>query len=262
MAHHFASWSIQAQAARCGVLPTHEANRLAPARVEPGLLLRFAHAVYAERDSSLSDSSDRKVYLRCLQTMLGCPLQLALCPKPVVPIVTVVGASLLKQLIGTSSDLIVSRLATNPRVPARRVGRGGERVRRRAGNLTDQFSVFASTLWCLHSALPRLRTLRIANGRVLSLSDPDTSQEDVIAVGSIGVPLKLEQVLHKPGESVRDVYFPGGGFCSIVTCGMTAKWSRLPQQVAKECSALCRRSTATRCRRQPWCRQRRTSVTE
>jgi CRP-like cAMP-binding protein len=31
------------------------------------------------------------------------------------------------------------------------------------------------------------------------------------------VPLKLKQLLHKPGEQVDYVYFPGGGFCSIVT---------------------------------------------
>jgi len=31
------------------------------------------------------------------------------------------------------------------------------------------------------------------------------------------VPLKLKTFLHKPGEHVEFVYFPGGGFCSIVT---------------------------------------------
>src|SRR5688572_18224782 len=31
------------------------------------------------------------------------------------------------------------------------------------------------------------------------------------------VPLKLKKVLHKPGEQIQEVYFPGGGFCSIVT---------------------------------------------
>src|ERR1700687_68618 len=31
------------------------------------------------------------------------------------------------------------------------------------------------------------------------------------------VPLKLKHLLHKPGERIDHVYFPGGGFCSIVT---------------------------------------------
>ena len=31
------------------------------------------------------------------------------------------------------------------------------------------------------------------------------------------VTLKLKHFLHKPGESIDYVYFPGGGFCSIVT---------------------------------------------
>lgn len=31
------------------------------------------------------------------------------------------------------------------------------------------------------------------------------------------VPLKLKNILHKPGEPIQDVYFPGGGFCSMLT---------------------------------------------
>ena len=31
------------------------------------------------------------------------------------------------------------------------------------------------------------------------------------------VPLKLKELLYKPGSAVEHVYFPGGGFCSIVT---------------------------------------------
>jgi CRP-like cAMP-binding protein len=31
------------------------------------------------------------------------------------------------------------------------------------------------------------------------------------------VPLKLKEILHKPGSLIEHVYFPGGGFCSIVT---------------------------------------------
>ena len=31
------------------------------------------------------------------------------------------------------------------------------------------------------------------------------------------LPLKLQERIHKPGESIRHVYFPGGGFCSVLT---------------------------------------------
>jgi CRP-like cAMP-binding protein len=31
------------------------------------------------------------------------------------------------------------------------------------------------------------------------------------------LPLKLKEPIHKPGEAIRDVYFPGGGFCSVLT---------------------------------------------
>lgn len=31
------------------------------------------------------------------------------------------------------------------------------------------------------------------------------------------VPLKLKDILHKPGDPIREVYFPGGGFCSMLT---------------------------------------------
>jgi len=31
------------------------------------------------------------------------------------------------------------------------------------------------------------------------------------------VPLTLKDVLHSPGENIEHVYFPGGGFCSILT---------------------------------------------
>lgn len=31
------------------------------------------------------------------------------------------------------------------------------------------------------------------------------------------MPLKLKTVLHKPGDRVDHVYFPGGGFCSVLT---------------------------------------------
>src|SRR6266581_108556 len=31
------------------------------------------------------------------------------------------------------------------------------------------------------------------------------------------IPLKLKEFLHKPGEPIAHVYFPGGGFASVVT---------------------------------------------
>jgi cyclic nucleotide-binding protein len=31
------------------------------------------------------------------------------------------------------------------------------------------------------------------------------------------ITLTLKSVLHKPGEPVQHVYFPGGGFCSVLT---------------------------------------------
>ena len=31
------------------------------------------------------------------------------------------------------------------------------------------------------------------------------------------MPMKLKAVLHKPGDRVEHVYFPGGGFCSVLT---------------------------------------------
>jgi CRP-like cAMP-binding protein len=31
------------------------------------------------------------------------------------------------------------------------------------------------------------------------------------------IPLKLKEVIHKPGEPIANVYFPGGGFASVVT---------------------------------------------
>jgi CRP-like cAMP-binding protein len=31
------------------------------------------------------------------------------------------------------------------------------------------------------------------------------------------IPLELKRFLYKPGEPIHEVYFPGGGFCSIVT---------------------------------------------
>ena len=38
-----------------------------------------------------------------------------------------------------------------------------------------------------------------------------------ISVSLETVPLVLKDVLHQPGEPIEEVYFPGGGFCSILT---------------------------------------------
>jgi CRP-like cAMP-binding protein len=64
------------------------------------------------------------------------------------------------------------------------------------------------------------------------------------------VPLKLKDTLHKPGDPIRDVYFPGGGFLSMLTvledgkmveiatigregmAGVTAAWDGMPVSTA------------------------------
>ena len=38
-----------------------------------------------------------------------------------------------------------------------------------------------------------------------------------VAPALSAIPLKLRMILHKAGSPVRDVYFPGGGFCSMLT---------------------------------------------
>jgi CRP-like cAMP-binding protein len=40
---------------------------------------------------------------------------------------------------------------------------------------------------------------------------------DRVASNLVIVPLPLKEFLYKPGESLGQAYFPGGGFCSIVT---------------------------------------------
>jgi len=53
-----------------------------------------------------------------------------------------------------------------------------------------------------------------ANGLLAALPADDYTR---IAPTLTLVPLKLKDILHKPGEHIRDVYFPGGGFCSVLT---------------------------------------------
>jgi CRP-like cAMP-binding protein len=51
---------------------------------------------------------------------------------------------------------------------------------------------------------------------LLLASLPAVDRERLVPTLDI-IPLKLKAFLHKPGEHVEFVYFPGGGFCSIVT---------------------------------------------
>jgi CRP-like cAMP-binding protein len=37
------------------------------------------------------------------------------------------------------------------------------------------------------------------------------------SVSTSPIPLTLKDLLHKPGEAIRHVYFSGGGFCSMLT---------------------------------------------
>ncbi|MEO8258728.1 MAG: Crp/Fnr family transcriptional regulator [Acidobacteriota bacterium] len=60
------------------------------------------------------------------------------------------------------------------------------------------------------------RPLRSQNQNRLLAALPDDVYARVTANVEI-IPLPLKTFLYKPGESIDHVYFPGGGFCSIVT---------------------------------------------
>jgi CRP-like cAMP-binding protein len=73
----------------------------------------------------------------------------------------------------------------------------------------------------------RLKTLPSAN-RPPPVTNPSWLANRLLAalpsevLGRIGpaldiVPMKLKDILHTPGDPIRHVYFPGGGFCSVVT---------------------------------------------
>ncbi len=51
---------------------------------------------------------------------------------------------------------------------------------------------------------------------LLLASLPKADRDRVFSTLDI-VPLKLKELLHKPDERIDHVYFPGGGFCSVVT---------------------------------------------
>src|SRR5438094_306215 len=47
------------------------------------------------------------------------------------------------------------------------------------------------------------------------LSTLPTEERNAIASELTTVPLTFREFLHKQGEPIRDVYFPGGGACSL-----------------------------------------------
>jgi CRP-like cAMP-binding protein len=63
-------------------------------------------------------------------------------------------------------------------------------------------------------AASRLSSTAIRNLLLLAL--PPDEQERIFALLEV-TSLTVRELLHKPGELIEHVYFPGGGFCSIVT---------------------------------------------
>ena len=55
-----------------------------------------------------------------------------------------------------------------------------------------------------------------ANQNYLLAALPREDYERILPALDL-IPLKLKHVLHKPGETIQHVYFPGGGFCSMLT---------------------------------------------
>lgn len=53
--------------------------------------------------------------------------------------------------------------------------------------------------------------------RNLLLAALPPADRDRLVPGLEVMPLKLKEMIHKPGEHIEYVYFPGGGFCSVVT---------------------------------------------
>ena len=54
----------------------------------------------------------------------------------------------------------------------------------------------------------------VSNDLLAALPPEDYAR---LAPTFVVMPLKLKQFLHKPGETIDHVYFPGGGFCSEMT---------------------------------------------
>jgi CRP-like cAMP-binding protein len=66
------------------------------------------------------------------------------------------------------------------------------------------------------SRVPIHRSPPAAVQNLLLASLPKVDRDRVVSTLEI-VPLKLRELLHKPAERIDHVYFPGGGFCSVVT---------------------------------------------
>ena len=47
------------------------------------------------------------------------------------------------------------------------------------------------------------------------------------------VALKLKQIIHRAGDPVSHIYFPGSGFCSVLSVLEDGRWSRLRRLAAK-----------------------------
>ena len=54
------------------------------------------------------------------------------------------------------------------------------------------------------------------NQNLLLAALPQADRDRLLPILEI-VPLKLKGFLHRPGEAIEHVYFPAGGFCSVVT---------------------------------------------
>jgi hypothetical protein len=72
------------------------------------------------------------------------------------------------------------------------------------------------------------------------------------------VPLTVRDILHKPGERIEHIYFPGSGFCSIVTVFEDGGWWKSPLRPRRHhrrhvkpagASAVVSGDGACRCRR-------------
>lgn len=66
---------------------------------------------------------------------------------------------------------------------------------------------------------PRVSSTRpppqpVHNALLAALPGPDY---DRVAPALDIIPLTLKDVLHRAGEPIEQVYFPGGGFCSVLT---------------------------------------------